>query len=193
MFILCIKLWWLLSIILFNLYLIEAVEYKFGNNQLVKIEEETRIGVCITGQIGRLELESKIKHIFKPLTDTKLVKVDVVIILGNESTTVHLNGHEDENQNKYTNVAEISSFLKNYTNKVRVVWTKQPNDPVANLKYRNNVGWWQYPRISRQYNRTRSHIRQWLNFRRCYDNFVELEFDNQVRYDAMMRMRDGEW
>ena len=114
MFILCIKLWWLLSIILFNLYLIEAVEYKFGNNQLVKIEEETRIGVCITGQIGRLELESKIKHIFKPLTDTKLVKVDVVIILGNESTSVHLNGHKDENQNKYINDAEISSFLNNH-------------------------------------------------------------------------------
>jgi hypothetical protein len=49
-------------------------------------------GLCITGQLGRLQLESKIKYLLEPLVQRKNNAIDIVLILEDNDELVHVNG-----------------------------------------------------------------------------------------------------
>jgi hypothetical protein len=165
--------------------------YRFGDGEEVDVNTPTRIGVCITGQIGRLELESKRRNVFAPLSNNSMVSVDVVFVLGNESTSVFVNGKADENQQKYVNAPQIKEFLRGTVRKVHVKWVEQPALPVLNPLYANNLGKMTKSNTKEfQQTRTRSHIRQWYNLRECYNSFVEMEYDHKQKYDAFIRLRE---
>mgnify|MGYP003385416289 CR=1 FL=1 len=186
-----IFLFGVISIIIAHNCVTAAVLYPFGDTESVNLYEESRIGLCITGQIGRLELESKMEHIIKPLSKTGLVTVDVVLVLGNNSRSEYLHGVKDANQAVYTTELRIAEFLKPYTGHIRVVFLEQTADPVMNPKYRDNIGWMEAQNTpDRQKARTRSHIRQWINLRKCYSTFTDLEVENKAKYDAFIRTRD---
>lgn len=183
----------LLLLVLLVIFLDPALceVYRFAVNEQIDIVKPIRIGVCITGQIGRLELGSKRRHIFAPLKNNSMVTLDAVFILGNESKSVFVNGKTDENQKKYVNEEQITKFLQPHVDEVHVHWVEQPEDPIINPMYADNLGKMIKSNTKEfQLTRTKSHIRQWHNLRACYNAFVDMEFEHKERYDAFIRLRD---
>ena len=165
--------------------------YRFGLREVVDVVAPIRIGVCVTGQIGRLELESKRQYLFGPLHNNSMVKLDVVFVLGNEDSSVFVNGRVDDNQQKYVNETAIKDFLSPHVDDVVVKWVDQPDNPTINHLYADNLGKLVKSNTKEfQYSRTKSHIRQWFNLKQCYNTFLDLEFAHGERYDAFIRLRD---
>jgi hypothetical protein len=52
-------------------------------------------GLCITGQLGRLQLESKVKFLLEPLILRRNNAIDIVLILEDNDELVYVNGHGD--------------------------------------------------------------------------------------------------
>ena len=54
--------------------------------------ETYTFGLCITGQLGRLQLESKVKFLLEPLILRRNNAIDIVLILEDNDELVHVNG-----------------------------------------------------------------------------------------------------
>jgi hypothetical protein len=160
-------------------------------------------GVCITGQMGRLELETKVSRILRPLWKRK-DKVDIVLVLSASNNTIFVNGNKTENQILYNTTDDIINFLSPYARKVVPLMLEQGKDPVLLDRYVKKLGKPFQVRapdretaqamlmelLETKAARAKVHVRQWYNFKKCYDMFRDLEFEFKKKYDAVVRVRD---
>lgn len=151
-----------------------------------------RVGVCVTGQIARLDLDSKIEHLF---SNTACACVfDIVFVLA-QNTSAYVNHDEDMGGRMEWTQQSISHRLNSQRStspqlgRLIVDIGRQEPNPLLHaeyvaygLKFRDN------PTMMEE--RARSHVRQWRALYQCHRHFVEWERLNRAPYDFFVKLRD---
>jgi hypothetical protein len=152
-----------------------------------------RAGICITGQITRLELESKLKHLIKP--NLKSYAIDLVIIVDPESSS-HVNIRDAKGEGaKIGNSALDAATIKKAASKLPlnkfslVLYEQETAVNPDNLeRYMASLNK-EYMTRGERKKRALSHIRQWYTMKKCGEYFGALSKANG-KYDVLVRIRD---
>jgi len=156
---------------------------------------QLRMVICMTGQLSRLELKSKIKNV---IGNNKLKghHIDVVVILDASNVTKYSDEAggmkvDPSLKPEFETEESVRRELAPYTDKVRIKWYTQPADPVVAEWYYDGMYDYNYPKdpIERS-KRVKLHVRQYATIEQCYDQILELELDNGIRYDEIVRLRE---
>lgn len=152
-----------------------------------------RMGVCITGQVSRLELASKVQHVVSAASQRGYV-VDVVIVASAEGT-VFVNGQRTRTGRQFgehwTMGTMKRTLLRARVGRLVIDTTAQWLDPYLRREYvrrtsRRKPGF----TLALKDARTRSHVRQWRAMWRCYGHFAKLAQLGGWSYDVLVRLRD---
>ena len=166
--------------------------------------------LCVTGQLGRLELSSKAKHIFAAAA-RRDEQVDVVFVLGaagrhgGKTFFTNAQGVNTGSQKWYQNIQDISNLLdeassKSNSTKINVLldWYQQPTSSVVVDKYVTGLvkdkglgkGSSRAAERKAGEERARGHVRQWSSLKRCYSNILWLERHFHGSYEGLARLRE---
>eukprot|EP00928_Gymnodinium_smaydae_P061696 TRINITY_DN45726_c0_g1_i1.p1 TRINITY_DN45726_c0_g1~~TRINITY_DN45726_c0_g1_i1.p1 ORF type:complete len:649 (-),score=76.28 TRINITY_DN45726_c0_g1_i1:119-1990(-) len=146
-----------------------------------------RLGVCITGQIGRLELQSKVDNLVSPaLENNMIVNVALVIDARGDTLFVHStpgssssDGFQIQETGKYKTFHDTIGL---FSEQVGVIYDWfVPQDIEIDSRYERALD----TSIDSK-TRARSHVRQWQAFHRCWDVLENPRFS----MDYMVRVRD---
>jgi hypothetical protein len=156
-----------------------------------------RLGVCVIGQISRLELASKLRHFLEPLG--AIYKLDVVLALGAQRKAHFVNKHTDVGGRKDWSEDEIrhriTSALRarngnssSSAGSVVIDTTEQEATPLLHYSY--VMAGDKYDQLAQKEERVRSHVRQWRALWLCYGHFVRLEIANGEPYAGLVKLRE---
>jgi len=139
--------------------------------------EKKRLGVCVTGQMSRLELESKVRH----LARTEKYEVTFVLVLSN-ATSHFANNATDAGGRAAWTAQSIRRFV---LPRVRVIVDEAPQEqrPFVWEDYLSRGDKKQRSVDARS--RAESHVRQWVALLRCWVHFQQLP-----SFDALVKLRD---
>lgn len=128
-----------------------------------------RIGVCVTGQLSRLETESKLRHLIEP--SSKRFVIDVVLVVSGEGSRF-INGETEYTGGPSGLSARsvASAFGRSASGEVVVDTSPQEEHPYVQRAYLNISD---KPQLGEE--RVRSHVRQWAALMTCYKHFAWLE------------------
>lgn len=153
------------------------------------------VGLCITGQLGRLEVRSKVEAVLKHAASSNHV-VDVVLAVHNSSRSesVFVNsGMVQRAMNSQTSKAYARSMarqdLEFYSRYYRESFVESMSDALLNMDYVEHLDKTRMNSTQKEA-RGRSHISQWYHMSRCWKEFEALEYEQQFRYDSFLRLRD---
>uniref|UniRef100_A0A7S3NGS9 Hexosyltransferase n=1 Tax=Aureoumbra lagunensis TaxID=44058 RepID=A0A7S3NGS9_9STRA len=165
--------------------LVEAMNKK-NTHCLERKDEERRkrLGVCVTGQLSRLELESKIRRLIS--LNSEAYEIDMVFVLG--TNTHFVNGETDAGGRAEWSAELIRKAVRHWAPRVaRVVVDAGPQleRPYIELSYlqASDKPWLGKARIE-------SHVRQWWSLLRCWKHFIHLACKRQAPYQTFVKLRD---
>lgn len=153
-----------------------------------------RMGVCVNGQMARLELESKIEHLFAP-NEANFV-IDVVLVLAPLQQAVQYRpGISYFRGRKEWTLETIRSTITNRTGLGggRIIVDDSPQEKHPMLRYEFTAGIPYLHTAAERKSLVANNVRMWGGLWRCYRHFHELERTNGARYDALVRVRDDGW
>uniref|UniRef100_A0A7S1TLQ0 Uncharacterized protein n=1 Tax=Erythrolobus australicus TaxID=1077150 RepID=A0A7S1TLQ0_9RHOD len=149
-----------------------------------------RLGVCLTGQLGRLELESKINNFLAPMREV-YTHIDVALVLSN-GTSVFVNeeGKGNASASLYPS-AEAAKMKLKATGMVNLVYLalyQPPENPMLDSAYvqqlnKNFTG-------SLLMRRARGHVTQWSMLLDCARMLWNMEARGGSNYRAIARLRE---
>ncbi|KAG8465141.1 hypothetical protein KFE25_012504 [Diacronema lutheri] len=146
-----------------------------------------RLGVCVSGQMARLELAQKVDHLLRPNRDDFVV--DIVLALAVSPTPAYGNGDLDVGGRvRWTNETirdAIGDSLGNGT----VVIDNSPQ--YANPMVQSAYAYQRDPARGPTWNR--NHVKMWSEYWLCYQQFTRLEQANGAPYDVLVKVRDDGW
>lgn len=129
-----------------------------------------RLGICVTGQLGRLEVASKLRNLVKPLSDTGVV--DVVLAASREDK-LHFSNGGKEYKGRPSGISALQAatlFGRAASGEVVVDDSPQVARPFVNPSYLKLSD---KPQLGEE--RIWSHVRQWGALVSCYKHFTWLE------------------
>jgi len=156
---------------------------------------KTRLGLCLTGQLERLEIESKARHLVRDLNRTH--DIDVVLVVAN-GTARYVNGFS------VANSSAVQATAERLRSRTRAALIRTFVQAGASRVVLNTEPQWELPYLRKQYvlnlnkpmsnvhlaNRARSHVRQWRSLWNCYKEFSALAQKAGQRYDVLAKFRD---
>ena len=155
------------------------------------------LGICITGQLGRLEIESKIEKLLIP--NLSNFEISVVLVLDDRNKSIFAN---EEKLN--SNIAKVSlesarASFQAASTRVFIDGSPQPKNPLIDV----GVGSYASSLVKdggskimnkRKIRRAAIHVRQWAALTRCAELlFVRNDRPERVHYDVIMRLRDDSY
>jgi hypothetical protein len=154
------------------------------------------VGLCITGQLGRVEVKTKIDMVLKHAASLNHV-VDVVLALQNSSRLQFVNSEavkvalKSQNTTEYQSPADSMARrgLQTYSRYYRESFVESMATTLLNEEYIQHLDK-SGMNSERRKARARSHISQWYHMSRCWKEFQDLEYEHQFRYDSFVRLRD---
>lgn len=153
--------------------------------------QEPGIGICVTGQMARLEVESKVRSITSALNGLN-IPIDLVFV-------VSKTGARFVNADKYypENSANFSSNLPSWTMSSLEKRTRTLG-PVRSLVIDTSPQW-ELPYLRPDYlrglkrnavARAQSHVRQWRALWCCFTHFGNLARKHGSPYTSLVKLRD---
>ncbi|KAG8467839.1 hypothetical protein KFE25_006891 [Diacronema lutheri] len=151
-----------------------------------------RIGICVIGQVERLELGSKVVHLLA--TNARKHHVDAVFALAPRGAAHFVNKQTDAGGRKRWTAdrirAKVGGALRG--GKLIIDMKKQAALPylraryvMQNEKFRNN--------LAKKDDRARSHVRQWGSLWQCHQHFTYTQKANGAPYDVFIKLRDDSY
>eukprot|EP00928_Gymnodinium_smaydae_P026197 TRINITY_DN20639_c0_g5_i1.p1 TRINITY_DN20639_c0_g5~~TRINITY_DN20639_c0_g5_i1.p1 ORF type:complete len:645 (+),score=65.77 TRINITY_DN20639_c0_g5_i1:63-1937(+) len=152
------------------------------------LKHNAKLGVCVTGQIHRLELQSKVDHLLLPaLENNWTIHVALVVDSRGDTKYLHgapggsyLNGFHGKNDAPYATLFDTVDVFPKHVG-VIYDWFV-PRDIEIDRRYSLNLLADKVDRSARVH----SHTIQWQALHRCWD----LLQSNAFRMDYMVRVRD---
>eukprot|EP00465_Bigelowiella_longifila_P005825 CAMPEP_0185265826 /NCGR_PEP_ID=MMETSP1359-20130426/28930_1 /TAXON_ID=552665 /ORGANISM="Bigelowiella longifila, Strain CCMP242" /LENGTH=312 /DNA_ID=CAMNT_0027855325 /DNA_START=17 /DNA_END=952 /DNA_ORIENTATION=- len=147
--------------------------------------------MCITGQLRRLELETKIKN-YVEVNQAMGHSVDIIAILDNTAKPrsvnfAHNSSFSSASSASFTTIREVRAKLQPLVNNLRIKSFSQPAEPVVPAWYGDFVRAKSFVTSSE---RVQMHVRQLTSIEHCYYEMIDLEFHKGRRYDMVLRIRD---
>eukprot|EP01013_Petalomonas_cantuscygni_P036592 TRINITY_DN669_c0_g2_i1.p1 TRINITY_DN669_c0_g2~~TRINITY_DN669_c0_g2_i1.p1 ORF type:complete len:535 (-),score=37.55 TRINITY_DN669_c0_g2_i1:579-2183(-) len=139
--------------------------------------------VCVTGQRGRLELDSKRQNLLRPLRDY-FRTVDVAFVMSQDA--VFLNDGHDAELSQPTLPYNLTLAISDLATGVAEHDFFPPADPVLNKRY---IAQLNNERRLRP-RRFRSHVSQWTMYLWCEDLLHQMEAMRGRPYTHVIRTRD---
>lgn len=151
------------------------------------------IGVCVIGQLGRLELESKLKHVLCGQNQT-LTSIDVVFVLS-PGRIRYVNSHTDFGGHAAWTRQSLNASMatKRCPSMERgtLIIDDAPQESLPFIHAEYVLASNKFPRdMPKKVKRARAHVRQWRAMYACHQHFVQNEQINNKAYDAFVKMRD---
>eukprot|EP00304_Pavlova_gyrans_P016076 CAMPEP_0206032904 /NCGR_PEP_ID=MMETSP1466-20131121/284_1 /ASSEMBLY_ACC=CAM_ASM_001126 /TAXON_ID=44452 /ORGANISM="Pavlova gyrans, Strain CCMP608" /LENGTH=437 /DNA_ID=CAMNT_0053407061 /DNA_START=104 /DNA_END=1418 /DNA_ORIENTATION=+ len=148
-----------------------------------------RAGYCISGQAERLEISSKVKHVFLP--NAGKYTIDAVFAVAPPGTAHFVNRNTDTGVRVAWTEAAIRAHVEQHLagGKLIVDMSAQWYLPLLRQHYVDMGEKFKNAERKRE-ERARSHVRQWWSMWRCHGHFVRLEEENSQQYDVLVKMRD---
>ena len=161
------------------------------------VEERKSAFICITGQLGRLELENKMRNIIKPMRQNGYhISVAIVMSKGKPIFT-----HSAAKEERYDHLRKAIEYLRSlpYVRVLNPAWTayypiKNPNPPAVYY-----VGLKKHDRgkLEEVFERAENHVRMFDSYQRCWDierkdaltQYPEVELLPPA-HDVYIRIRD---
>ena len=175
-------------LLLLLLVIVLAVLGKEGTDE----RGDLQVGVCITGQMKRLEIRSKVDNFLKPHFRGKVATFDVVFSLSNYSAPVFSNPLQISKPNA-TPPSEIThdAVDEAFSPYVRYLMFTEvsPLEVVFNDRYVNSLGRTNTDSRFKSI-RARSQVTVWYNMRRCFDEFLNIESRDHFQYDMFVHIRE---
>ncbi|KAG8465128.1 hypothetical protein KFE25_012491 [Diacronema lutheri] len=146
-----------------------------------------RLGVCVSGQMARLELERKVEHLFKPNRDDFVM--DVVFALAPVHSLNFAYAANNKGGRKNWTVDGIYEALGDSVGNGTVVIDNTPQyaNPMLQPLYMQSAYFERGPAW------TRSAVKMWSGYWLCYQHFTRLEQANGAPYDMLVKVRDDGW
>jgi len=147
-------------------------------------DTDLRVAVCVVGQVSRTEVQSKIENLIKPNLGN--VHIDVFLILQPGKARFTNQPHPDCKVAP-ASLEEAHAAFSEHT-RTFLFENHFVDWDVPDVKFNN------YPeRGQRRKNRLTNHLNQYLSWKRCAKVVAkqEIEDGDEVRYDAVMRVRDN--
>ena len=150
------------------------------------------IAICLVGQLMRTEIESKIKNIIQYNNDLDDTHVQVIGVL--DTGVNYSNGvFQNTLSSCYINAVELQAYFRNEFSKYGIKVHNMIKEPIkitisnatrsVLYKYRADT--------STQMTRIANHIRQFYHDSSCYDMMRRIEINNNMIFDAVIRIRDN--
>ena len=159
-----------------------------------------RMGVCVTGQMARLELESKMRHFVNP--NLEAYAIDLVLVLAPASTTRFVTNDTDAGgRMAWTKPGLLAAIARSSATRARearadlaVTVDDSPQNPAPFLRfeYVNQSDKWQ-GEPAKMEERVRSHVRQWQALWACWKHFVRRESETRRPFDAYVKLREDSY
>lgn len=164
-----------------------------------------KLAVCITGQLGRLELNSKIRNIISPAMKAGL-EVRVALVMDPRADTVYVHRPlgtvftqtSDSSVNQSYKV--VDGPFKNLWDAANVMprGVSVIFDPFAPESFQVDDRYLAYQMYDKHNNyteayaktRVKSHTRQWQTLNRCWDQLGQFGFEDM---DYLLRIRDDDY
>ena len=145
----------------------------------------TRLAVCITGQLGRLELDSKLQHLLAPL---HAAGVNVSVFLALEIGAVHFSNPKPSSQGPGCGFEPTpESILHRLEPYLAGSWIGPRADSAANISL--------FPRYrlgeANRQERLLNHVAQFEHSRRCAALVLKHERHVGLQFDALLKIRDN--
>lgn len=147
-----------------------------------------RMGICVTGQMGRLELTSKLENLVA--VNLEKYSIDLVLVLAPPQQRIHFaNPTSDPGGRRRWSAAAIAEdvmrrFRERSDVQVFIDDAQQAETPYVNVEYLKVSN---KPTLGGA--RVQSHVRQWLALVCCWEHFSRLE-QNGPAYDVFLKIRD---
>lgn len=147
-----------------------------------------RMGVCMTGQMSRFELTSKLEHLIA--VNLEKYEIDVVLVLARNSHRF-TNPDSDTGGRRSWSIDHLRAVIMNQFNTLRIVIDASDQDPspYINEEY---LGLTALNKHQLGVARVESHVRQWLALTKCYAHFAALEQQGPP-YDVFVKLRDDSY
>jgi hypothetical protein len=151
------------------------------------------IGVCIIGQMARLETSSKILNFISP-NNFENRRLHVVGLL-DEGQAYYSNGPHHRDEECYDNTTDMKAFFDHSFSAINVssqLRLSQPRDfPLSQrtMKALRNYRRKLYGKD--RLTRIQGHLRQFAHDARCYESLRKHEVANNLTFDAVLRIRDN--
>lgn len=156
----------------------------------VESRSKQALGVCIVGQLGRLELQSKADHVV--IANREEYMVDVALVLDNGKHGLRfVDKHFKENgggEVEYPTTWEMTRALQG-ARRVKVRFIEQPEKPLVRGEYLSGLDKDKMSSDARL-ERARIHLRQWSMLDICLDVLMEMESEMKARYDVLLKIRE---
>jgi hypothetical protein len=151
-----------------------------------------RVGICITGQLSRLEMQSKIRNLVAPMRALGST-VDVAFVL-DPKRGVYTNDlvyGPFYAPDRYKSPEDLERFVtgSGVFAKQKFLAFDQPAEPLLNQGYVRALNKQEHGQ-NFTHLRAQNHVRQFLSLERCYGTLEDLERENGERYDVLARLRD---
>lgn len=148
-----------------------------------------RIGVCITGQLSRAEIDNKIARFIEPSCGTYDVFVVLVLARGQPVFTNPRRGLTQPGP--FADVEAVAARLRNVSCVLRVRYDTSPqvSDPLTDQRYANAVSEFEQD-DSINYQRATNHVRQWQANYKCWDQLERMgtfHFYVKLREDVVFQ------
>ena len=155
---------------------------KFGEDEARR--DILSVAVCITGQKARLELASKLKHVF----NESAIIFDIILVLSNDTATFTNNAYKGTASADLSEIDAQLDLLVEKARHVKYVTDIQPERPLLNPSF--YMGFDKNESVSGKKFRAKNDVSQYLKLQKCYREIERFEAHNGRPYDALFRIRD---
>jgi hypothetical protein len=176
---------------------IDDLDLIYTHNPSFQLSKQANLAICIVGQTGRMELQSKITNLIE--YNAKMSDRRIVVIGALDEGAAYSNGVVSRmpgNGSCYESSTNVSALFVDQMSSLNItldLHVKNPSD--FNLtngtyevlaKYRRSVT----SGAARQL-RIQNHLRQFAHDLKCYESLKMLEARLGVSFDALVRIRDN--
>lgn len=163
-------------------------------------DKRRSVGVCITGSLDRMEVESKVRNLF--LNNEKggnaKFNLDVVLSFGDprgEAQRDRDRLYRDKVMfaNGTYNREELTEILGALVRSITFDFAWPTSDPVLNVDLLDAMARGNGTQNSYVVRAAAEEVQHMYSMRRCYDQFLNLESRGGFRYDFFLRLREDSY
>jgi hypothetical protein len=163
---------------------------RLGRLRDVRQPARPRLGVCIIGQMARLDLVNKVDLFFRP--NRERVLMDVVFVLAPPGEVHFVNARTDVGGRMNWTAESIRSTIGDALGNGTLTIDDRAQEklPFLNAAYVLNLDNKQNQPIEWLELRASSHVRQWYALYTCHARFVRMAAARREPYDVFLKLRD---
>lgn len=164
--------------------------YEFGTSHAVLLHPKPALGICITGQLCRLELSNKISNLVKPSSEHFAIHLVIAVYTTCKFTngiafTGEFGDSEATVRRMLKNFSHVGSYLKHST----LAILKEPLE-TTHARYIESLD---KKQTLNNTERARNHYRHWHNYRICDDLLDQSSVYMRIREDSIFFDKFSPW